>query len=271
MRLYALILTTLIIASCGDGQVDHLSAIEENEELIRVDSARDALTLDQIEDQIDRYSKFIAAYPDDERVPAFQFRSVMLHFHFTDDHQKAHEAINEVLAKHASWSNRNDAENFQTYLVERRKQDEQFVVKAEELIAGSTETRLDRGSYMQIYEAFKNFATAYPKDARSPELLYRAAIIQYRNLGGAKEAVAYLEQLYRDNKGFEKLPETIFWLGYIYDNEFDNINMARPKYQEFVSSYPDHELANDAKVLLEFLGKSDDEILEELLKKQQNS
>lgn len=55
--------------------------------------------------------------------------------------------------------------------------------------------------------------------------------------------------------------------GFLFDGTLhDSINAAK-YYQEFLNKYPNNQFAKDAKMLLQNLGKSDEEVLKDLMEK----
>lgn len=62
----------------------------------------------------------------------------------------------------------------------------------------------------------------------------------------------------------QELDKRFFLEAFTYDNELKEVDVARQLYEQFIDKFPKDELADDAKFLLKNLGKSDDEILQEL-------
>ena len=62
----------------------------------------------------------------------------------------------------------------------------------------------------------------------------------------------------------ERAPTVLFIKGFMLEQEFRQTDEARAIYEEFLIKYPDDQMANSAKFLLENLGKSDEEILQSL-------
>ncbi|KAA3617824.1 MAG: outer membrane protein assembly factor BamD [Calditrichaeota bacterium] len=54
--------------------------------------------------------------------------------------------------------------------------------------------------------------------------------------------------------------ESLFMLGFIYANDLKNLDEAKKYYTEFVTKYPKHDLADDAKYEIETLGKDINEL-----------
>lgn len=111
--------------------------------------------------------------------------------------------------------------------------------------------------YVDVCEAH---GLAYPNDARSPEYLYKASeiAVAIRTYPKALNLYDWLIDFYPD---YEKTPNALFAKGYLLDEQLDKRERAKAAFSSFLVSYPDHELADDAKFLLENIGKSGDEII----------
>jgi hypothetical protein len=63
----------------------------------------------------------------------------------------------------------------------------------------------------------------------------------------------------------------MFLKAYVYDTHLQRISLAQETYNAFLKAYPNHPLADDAQMALQYLGKSNEEILQLILKKNQDS
>lgn len=105
-----------------------------------------------------------------------------------------------------------------------------------------------------------------PNDEKSPDLLYEAA----RTAGYIRsfpKAVELYEWVYSSYPDYDKASQAIFMMAFTYDNEMRNVTKAKTLYEEFLKKYPTDDFADDAQVLLQNLGKSEEEILKNLQKK----
>ena len=76
-----------------------------------------------------------------------------------------------------------------------------------------------------------------------------------------KIAIDYYNQLINNFPNHEKAPEALFMVAFINAEIFKDYNTAGLNYRKFLKMYPTHELAESARLELEFLGKSPEEIL----------
>jgi TolA-binding protein len=68
--------------------------------------------------------------------------------------------------------------------------------------------------------------------------------------------------------GYKKMPETIFLLAFVYENQMNNEKMATELYQRFMTDYPEHTLYKDAKASIDNMGKSLEELIKSFEEKQ---
>lgn len=106
-----------------------------------------------------------------------------------------------------------------------------------------------------------------PDDPQTPDLLYEAA----RTAGYIRsfpKAVDLYEWVYTRYPDYSKSSQALFMMAFTYDNEMKNVDKARGLYEEFLQKYPNDEFTDDAQVLLQNLGKSEEEILKSLQEKK---
>lgn len=104
-----------------------------------------------------------------------------------------------------------------------------------------------------------------PDDTHSADLIYEAA----RTAGYIRsfpKAVELYEWVYSNYPAYDKSSQALFMMAFTYDNEMRNVDKARALYEEFLKKYPNDDFSDDARVLLQNLGKSEDEVLRELQK-----
>lgn len=109
-------------------------------------------------------------------------------------------------------------------------------------------------------------ADKYPKDTLVALPLYKAAELA-RSLNDPKLAAILYERVHDDYSGFSKAPEALFMAAFTYDEHLNSLDKARETYEKFLKMYPDNVFAKDTPMLLENLGKSDEEILRQLEEK----
>lgn len=112
-------------------------------------------------------------------------------------------------------------------------------------------------------------ADKYPNDTLAALPLYRAAEV-VRAMNDPKKASVIYERIHEDYPTFSKAPEALFMLAFTYDENLNNLDAAKATYEKFLKLYPDNVFAASTPMLLENLGKSDEEILRQLEEQQQD-
>jgi tetratricopeptide (TPR) repeat protein len=102
-----------------------------------------------------------------------------------------------------------------------------------------------------------------------PTLLNRAAAMA-KGLGQNKQAIRLYDWVIDEYQEQTEGKKALFYKGFTLDEEMEEYDRAEKAYTTFLEKYPDDQLASQVKILKSQLGKSDDEILEELKQKKAN-
>ena len=133
----------------------------------------------------------------------------------------------------------------------------------------STLDIINEDSYLDdMLDLYRTFANDFPDDSLAPVFLQRAADLSI-STGQQEQAVALLDSIINLYPGFEDLGGCWFLKGYAYETA-GQYGPAREAYTHFVENYPDHDLANDTRKTLPYLGMSPEEMLEAILANTEN-
>ncbi len=114
----------------------------------------------------------------------------------------------------------------------------------------------------KLSELYIIYADKHPNDSVAPEFLYKAADISM-NYGKPKLTIGIFKKLLTSYPDYKNTPTVTFLMGYVYENQLKDYINARKYYTEFIEKYPDSDFADDAKISLENLGKSPEELIKE--------
>lgn len=117
----------------------------------------------------------------------------------------------------------------------------------------------------QYVDATEAYVLINPDDPESPDLLNKAAETA-RSLKTFNKAISLYDWVIEKYPASKIAPQALFLKAFTFDNELHDIENARFYYQEFIKRYPTADFADDAKVLMDNLGKSDQEFLESIQK-----
>jgi len=123
--------------------------------------------------------------------------------------------------------------------------------------------RLDfRKADLYIQQA-ELYSLLMPNTELAPLLLYRAGEVA-RSARNYEKALSLYSKLYSNYPAYEKAPQALFMQAFILDNDLKRFDEAGQLYQSFIEQYPDDDFASSAQVLLENLGKDEEDIIKNL-------
>lgn len=121
---------------------------------------------------------------------------------------------------------------------------------------------VDSNAVIELLGAYQNFSLKYPDDSLAPEYLFKAAGLAL-DFNHGEQAIDLYESIIHTYPDYKKAPECFFMEAFTYENTLKNIGKANDYYNEFLIRYPNHELADDARTAIKYLGKSPDEMVRE--------
>ena len=131
--------------------------------------------------------------------------------------------------------------------------------------AFSTEKAIDPKVASDLVAAYCDFADANPEDAMAPEYLFKAMDVSM-NLNEPQHTIYIIDKLLKDYPDYPRTQAALFVKAFIFETRYNNLDMAKKLYEQYLSQYPDGEFANDCRASIENLGLSP----EELVKKFEN-
>jgi tetratricopeptide (TPR) repeat protein len=137
------------------------------------------------------------------------------------------------------------------------------IAEGEARIFGDTTASVpDQKSGMEMIQAYVDYANAWPKDTISAEFLFKGAEIAM-NMNQSGMAIEYYNRILLNYPAFKKRPYCLFLQAFILENQMNQFDQAKIRYQEFIDRYPDHILVKDAKSSIENMGKPIEELIKE--------
>ena len=135
-------------------------------------------------------------------------------------------------------------------LITDKKYDEALVI-FEEIIEGNKESDFTPKA---LFECAKLYQGQVLKSVGPQESL--------------KKSVEVYKNIFENYPNYEEAGNSLFMAGFILANELKNFDAAKQTYELYLEKYPTGDLADDAKVELENLGKTPEEILMEKLQNE---
>ncbi len=135
-----------------------------------------------------------------------------------------------------------------------------------------TGNNYDQRLAMATLKAYNDFTVTFPDDSLTAEYLFLASDLAEGAHNYQQEAV-YLETIIEKHKNFNKYPDAVFKAAYVYDTFLENVNhggdRAKQLYQFVITNYPNTHEASDAQVLIQYIGKPDSVMINDIMKKAQ--
>ncbi len=139
----------------------------------------------------------------------------------------------------------------------------------------SLETRLfspsaagfDKVKADSLLSAYESFMKHFPKDSLTPKITFKAANLNM-NMGDGTKAIELFDKFIEKYPDNPKAAVSMFFKGYIYENQIKNLDKAKEIYLQFIEKYPDNDFTKDARIALKNLGKSPEVMVQEFEEKQ---
>lgn len=109
------------------------------------------------------------------------------------------------------------------------------------------------------------FAMLQPQNQLVTDFLYKASETS-RAIQKYERALDIYEWLIKKYPDYSKIGQIHFLYAFTLDNDLGNIEEARVAYNDFINKFPNSDFIDDAKFLIENLGKTEEEIIESFTK-----
>ena len=126
--------------------------------------------------------------------------------------------------------------------------------------------RVDKDKVIRLIDLYTGYAQEFPDDSLAPVYLFKASDISM-NLYRPIATIRILDTIMTKYPDYPKTPTALFLKAFVYEDQVKNYELARRYYRQFIEKYPDNEFADDARMSLENLGKSPEELIREFEEK----
>lgn len=132
-----------------------------------------------------------------------------------------------------------------------------------------SQTEINEASAKQAIKDFTDYAYYCQSDSLAPIFLIKTAQVA-KSINNIPQAKLVLDKCIEDYPNFENRPAALFLLAQLYDerNYLNDPQQAKKLYQKIIDEFPKSDYAESAKGAIRFVGKSDEEIMQEILKKK---
>lgn len=166
------------------------------------------------------------------------------------------------------------AEMAKEYFLPPQEQLTARIVRKEKQVYEGDKQMRNKRQLFDLMALYKAHALKYDTDSMSFHYLIKAGDLA-RVINDPKNAVELYTSAFDNFENHPKRGEALFMKAFVIDEFYkqDEAQIAEAKklYQQFIRQFPKHDLADDAQASLDFLGKSNEEIIKMLEKKSRTN
>lgn len=126
--------------------------------------------------------------------------------------------------------------------------------------AFATENAVNPEIASDLVSAYCDFADANPGDVNAPEYLFKAVDVSM-NLNEPQRTISIIDRMLKDYPEYPRTQAALFVKAFIFETKYNNLDMAKKIYEQYLEMYPDGEFAGDCKASIENLGLSPEELV----------
>lgn len=130
----------------------------------------------------------------------------------------------------------------------------------EEQITSSRKVLPDKEANKTLMDAYTQFINEHPQHEKSPEFMYKTAMIEGDIFEDFEGCIDRLKRLQREYPNHNRAENAFFLVGYTYAEHLKDYDAAKSVYSAFLEKYPDSDLALSVKFELENMGKPIEEL-----------
>lgn len=136
----------------------------------------------------------------------------------------------------------------------------------DQIMVKPDEVGFNKRAALRYVDAAEAYSYASPeKKKETAEYLYKGAEVA-RSMRSFPKAMSLYDRILKEYPNFDKAGTVFFIKGFLLEQEYKKVDEAKVIYEEFLKKYPNHDMAGSVKILLENLGKSEEEMLEAIQK-----
>lgn len=136
------------------------------------------------------------------------------------------------------------------------------IAQLEKALKGDSSVRPDYSKAEKMIDLYQSYANKFPDDTLSASYLFKAADIS-AHLNKINQACDLFNMVAVKYPESFRAPYAVFMQAFLYETSLNNIDMAREKYNTFISKYSNHELWDDANQSLANLGIPVEELVKQ--------
>ncbi|MEO0473615.1 MAG: tetratricopeptide repeat protein [Bacteroidota bacterium] len=124
---------------------------------------------------------------------------------------------------------------------------------------------------VKLAAAYEGKAAGSADEAEAATYLFKAAEMYENSPADISKALGLFDQIIDKHPNHKRAADALFKKGFVFNNVLKDTARARGAYEAFIAQYPDHDMVEDAKIEVENLGLSAQELLEKIQKRAQEA
>lgn len=260
-------------------------------------------TTEKAQELLSAYQEYLAQFPDDaDAAPRYLYRAAALEYrmnrfsaaiasltqairgHYDSPHtskvaaflgdiyqDKLHNEANAATVYQAlirAFPDSEDAMKAKEKLPEGMASLEQRIQEMGSQMFNDSTSRIEYRVANNYINSTELYALLLPRSEEAPGMLYKGAEVcrTIRNFNKAMELYQQISEHFPDS---EQAPKALFMQAFTLDYDLKQLEEARELYEKFIADYPNDDFADDAQVLLDNLGKDEEEIIRSFTEKEE--
>ena len=118
-----------------------------------------------------------------------------------------------------------------------------------------------------LLAAYESFIKRFSDDSLTMKVSFKAANLAM-TMGNPARAIELFDKFIEKYPDNPKASVSMFFKAYIYENQLRNLDKAKELYLQFIEKYPDSDFSSDARIALQNLGKSPEQMVREFEEKR---
>ena len=133
------------------------------------------------------------------------------------------------------------------------------------LYLDTARTMINREMARRLTDAMEMYVVAHPDAPNADRQLY-AAFEMSQSFNDPQRSLQLLNKLLRRYPESQETATALFMKAFLYEERLDNLDSARVTYETYLARFPDHALTESARFNLKNIGRSKEEVLDELIR-----
>ena len=124
----------------------------------------------------------------------------------------------------------------------------------------ATDKAIDPVVASDLVSAYCDFADANPDHTMTPEYLFKAVDVSM-NLNEPQRTIDIIDKLVKEYPDYPRTQAALFIKAFIFETRYNNLDMAKKIYEQYLAMYPDGEFAESCRASIENLGLTPEELV----------